>query len=141
MQYSASNRIFLIVLVAFNFLSDGVFCCAPNPRPNPREIQIPVKSPEIITPEENDKTFFNGQYLPIGSSGSCPRNMVLFDGPNKQGFCDCLNIARKPAFYSDKTGECFFHNTRVSSISDYRTLFILIDDWKFETKCFYCCAQ
>jgi hypothetical protein len=128
MQYSASNRIFLIVLVAFNFLSDGVFCCAPNPRPNPSEIQIPVKSPEIITPEENDKTFFNGQYLPIGSSGSCPRNMVLFDGPNKQGFCDCLNIARKPAFYSDKTGECFFHNTRVSSISDYRTLFILIDD-------------
>ncbi|EFX76457.1 hypothetical protein DAPPUDRAFT_107036 [Daphnia pulex] len=93
MQYSASNGISLTVIVAFTFLyCDEVFCCAPS--------------------RKFTETYFNGRYLPIGSIQYCPRNMVLLDGPNNQGFCDCVDDEKHPAFYSDKTGECYFHNTR-----------------------------
>jgi hypothetical protein len=39
--------------------------------------------------------------------------MQLFDGPNQDGFCDCVDIDDRPAFYSDEIGECHFHNTQV----------------------------
>jgi hypothetical protein len=39
--------------------------------------------------------------------------MQLFDGPNQHGFCDCVDIDDRPAFYSDEFGECYFHNTQV----------------------------
>ena len=64
-------------------------------------------------------TFFNGQCLPIGSTEHCPNTMELFDGPNQEGFCDCLDNKRRPAFYSDETGGCYFHNTQVISTRFY----------------------
>ncbi|XP_046632781.1 uncharacterized protein LOC124312339 isoform X2 [Daphnia pulicaria] len=66
--------------------------------------------------ESPDETFFNGQCLPIGSSEHCPsENMSLVDGPDNNGFCDCLDTKGEnnlQIIFSDQTGRCYSQNTR-----------------------------
>jgi hypothetical protein len=67
--------------------------------------------------ESPDETFFNGQCLPFGSTEHCTsENMSLVDGPDNNGFCDCLDTKGENGLniiFSDQTGRCYSQNTRV----------------------------
>jgi hypothetical protein len=67
--------------------------------------------------ESPDETFFNGKCLPIDSTEHCPSgNMSLVDGPDNNGFCDCLDTKGEnnlQIIFSDQTGLCYSQNTRV----------------------------
>ena len=73
--------------------------------------------------ESPDETFYQGQCLPIGSNSHCPPYslMELYDGPDNQGFCDCLELPFEfeefmpRPIYSDKTGMCHKQYTQVST--------------------------
>nr|CAH0103132.1 unnamed protein product [Daphnia galeata] len=68
-----------------------------------------------------DETFLNGQCLPISTenwSEHCPEHMGLYDGPDNEGICDCLELSGEkakfelPQIFSDSTGSCHPQNTR-----------------------------
>ena len=65
------------------------------------------------------ETCYRGGCHPIGRGEHCPHNsfMVLYDGPNNEGYCDCQNNISGGnglfPIYSNKTDKCHFQHTQV----------------------------
>ncbi|XP_046637037.1 uncharacterized protein LOC124315415 [Daphnia pulicaria] len=68
--------------------------------------------------KNSTETFYKDRCHPIGKDVHCPpdSHMVLHDGPNNKGFCDCSdNISGKNGLlpiFSNETGKCYFQNTQ-----------------------------
>jgi hypothetical protein len=117
MSAKIPSLIFLTNSVLFVCKFTGVFCLPQGNRYffiSSIHIHILIRHSNFYSYcASTEETFFNGKCFPIGNTEQCPKNMQLFDGPNQDGFCDCVDIDDRPAFYSDEIGECYFHNTQV----------------------------